>query len=197
MKTVYNIYKFLFVCIVVTAGYILASEGYLFASESPTSSWRVTYDFIMKWINFFILILLLIKFLKKPFTEFLSKSKKEISDELNEVVTAKEELDKEIQISYKTLKESDLRFRKTKERIIEQGRLKKQEIVEKANEQAQLMINAAKQKVDGYILDAAQTLQKELIDEAVAYAQKELPKEMTEKDNEKMIENFLKKAKNK
>jgi len=172
---------------------MLAFEGYLFASESG-GSWRLTYDFIMRWVNFFILIFLLIKFLKKPFTEFLSRSKKDVSDELNEVAAAKEELDKEIQISYKTLQESDIRFRKMSERIIEQGELKKQEIIEKANVQAEFMINAAKQKIDGYIIDAADALQKELIDEAVAYAQKELPKEITKQDNEKLLEDFLKKA---
>ncbi|MBW1649192.1 MAG: hypothetical protein JRJ44_00680 [Deltaproteobacteria bacterium] len=193
MKIICNIYKFLFIYIIVIAGYILASEGYLFASESA-DSWRLTYDLIMRWVNFFIFIFLLIKFLKKPFTEFLTRSKKEVSDELNEVVTVKEGLDKEIQISYKTLQKSDLRFRKMRERIIEQGGLKKQEIIEKANAQAAFMINAAKQKIDGYLVDAADALQEELIDEAVACAQKELPKEITERDNEKLVEDFLKKA---
>ncbi len=195
MKTICNIYKFLFICIIVTAGYMLASEGYLFAASESGNSWRSTYDLIMRWVNFFILIFLLIKFLKKPFVEFLSKSKQEISEELNEVVAAKEELDKDIQTSYKLLQESDIRFRKMRERLVKQGELKKREIIEKANLEAEFMINAAKQKVDGYIIDAADALQKEIIEEAAAYAQKELPKEITEKDNEKLLEDFLEKAK--
>ncbi|MBW1615997.1 MAG: hypothetical protein JRJ49_05585 [Deltaproteobacteria bacterium] len=194
MKIICNIYKFILVCIVVTAGYMLASEGYLFASESG-GSWRPAYDLIMRWVNFFILILLLIKFLKKPFAEFLNKSKKKVSDELNEVVAAKEELDKEIQTSYKILRESDVRSSKMRERLVEQGELKKREIIKKANAEAKFMINSAKQKVDGYIIDAAEALQKEIIDEAAAYAEKELTKKITEKDNEKLVENFLEKAK--
>ena len=53
-----------------------------FAADG-SNQWRPTYDLVMRWLNFGILVFLLIKFGKKPLLSLLHKRKEELQREIN------------------------------------------------------------------------------------------------------------------
>ena len=56
------------------------------------------------------------------------------------------------------------------------------------------MLESAKQKIESRIADAREVLKAELVDDAIALAMKKLPEIITDQDNQKFIDAFIKSA---
>mmetsp|Transcript_18459 Transcript_18459/g.8602 ORF Transcript_18459/g.8602 Transcript_18459/m.8602 type:complete len:209 (+) Transcript_18459:1519-2145(+) len=190
MNKLNNALRFGFISMIVMSVclHILGCE--VFASEAE-SSWRPIYDIIMRWLNFLILAFLIIKFSKKPLKDFLHKERENIASEIEKVEQEKQKVSERIKEANKLLEESNVRFKQLEERIIEQGRRRKQEIIIDAKKQSKLMLQTAKQRIDNYILKAQAQLKSEMIDEAFVYAFEKLPEKVTDKDNYKLVDVFL------
>ncbi len=93
--------------------------------------------------------------------------------------------------TYRILDQSDARFAELKKKIVQQGEKKKQEIIEDAQEQSRLILQTTKQKIESRIVQAKAAFRAELIDTATEMALERLPKEITEEDDRKMIEQYL------
>jgi F-type H+-transporting ATPase subunit b len=160
-----------------------------FAGEK--GDWRPTYDLVMKWVNFAILVFLIVWFGRKPIMNFLRSQKEEVAEEIELLEKKKAELAEEIRKTQKALEESDAHFADLKDKIILQGEKRKQELIEDARKQSEYMMETAKKKIGNQILQAKQAFKTELIDAAMDIAEKRLPKEMTHEDNEKMVNLYL------
>ena len=152
---------------------------------------RETYDTAMLVFNFIILVILFIKFAKNPLKDFLENRKLEIAREIKRIEDEKKEVLKKIKNAKKDLDDSEVRFEKIKQRMIDQGEKKKQELIDNAKKQSEAMIDKAKQKIDNDIVRAKNTLRSELVDAAMDLATKNLPKEINDKDKDKFIDEYL------
>ncbi|QTA91997.1 F0F1 ATP synthase subunit B family protein [Desulfonema magnum] len=179
----------LFFYTVVICLHILGTEA--LAAEEAGSSWRGTYDLIMLWLNFGILAFVCVKFGKKPLMDFLHGRKKEVADEISQVEKEKEQLVNKIKETYKVLDESEVQFSELKQKIVSQGEKKRQNIIEDAQRQSQIMLETSKQKIGSQILQAKSKFRSEMIDEAVALATERLPKEMSDEDDQKFVEEYI------
>jgi F-type H+-transporting ATPase subunit b len=153
--------------------------------------WRSTYDLILRWINFGILAFILLRVGKTPFKNFLSGQKEKLANELKRKEEEKEAATNEVKEIEDALKDAEIRFAAIKDRIVEQGEKQKQRIIEGAKMQSRQIIEDAKRRVDGQILQAKQRIKSELVESAVELAMKRLPKEITEEDNQRLLEQFL------
>ena len=90
-----------------------------------------------------------------------------------------------------TLDESQERFAELKERIVHQGEKKKQEIVKEAHNLSEVMIEDAKRKIEYQILQARNTIRAQMLDAAIDLAMERLPREITDEDNEKFIDQYI------
>lgn len=160
------------------------------AAES-SGGWRQTYDLIMMWINFSILAFVIVKFGKGPIMDFLHGRKAELAREIGDIEEKKKAVMAKINDTYRTLDQSDARFEALKQKIVEQGEKKKQEIIEDAQEQSRLILDTTKQKIESRIIHAKATFRSELIDAAVEKAMDRLPREITEEDDRKIVEQYL------
>jgi F-type H+-transporting ATPase subunit b len=154
-------------------------------------NWRPTYDLIMKWVNFGILVFVLVKFAGGPIKEFLEGRKEELALEIKKVESDKDKVLEKIKEAMQTLDESHVRFEKLKERILEQGEREKQKIIESAHQQSQIMLESAKRKIDSRIQQARKTIRMEMVDVAIALASEKIPEKITEEDSNKFIDAFL------
>ena len=164
-----------------------------FAAEN-SSSWRPTYDLILRWINFAIIVFVVNKYAKTPVMNFLRGQKDKLANEIEKLENEKDNMAKEVEKTKKTLDESEIRFNDLKERIVQQGERKKQDIIESAQNQSRMMLDDANRKIDSYILSSKNAFKAELIDAAIELAMERLPKEITAEDNEQFIAQYLSSA---
>ncbi len=155
------------------------------------SGWRSTYDLILRWINFGILVLLILKVAKTPLKNFLAGQKNKLAQELERRKEEKEAATQEVEEILDSLKAAETRFSNIKDRILQQGEKRKKQIIDDASGQSRQIIEDAKRRVGGQILQAKQQLKSELIESAVDLAAKRLPREITKEDAQKFVDRFI------
>lgn len=183
-------HRFLFclgMCLI--AAFLCASSAF---AEEASGNWRPTYDLIMKWINFFILVIIFVKYGKNPIMNFLYGKKDALSREITQIEDEKQKAIERVQVTAKELEESEARFQELKQKIIKQGESHKTEIIDEARRQSLIMFETAKQKLEARIIRAKQKFQAELVDAAIALSLETLPGIVTADDNKKMIRSYIK-----
>lgn len=182
-------------CFYISAGVFLlhlTATGALASDDG--GNWRPTFDLIMRWANFIILAGLLFKFSRSPLKNFLDGKKKEVADVIEKLEAEKEEMLGQLDKQQQFLEDSKIRLSRLKERIIAQGEKNKLDIIEDAKKESNIMLAAAKLKIESRTAEARQLLKSEMIDAAVALAMEKLPQNITAADDRKFINDFLEKA---
>jgi len=157
--------KLLWVCGGISLGVLgLHLGGHEAFAAEKTSNWRPTYDLIMRWVNFGIIVFILNRYAKTPLKNFLRSKKEDLAQEIDELEEKKEDANAKIRETQKTIEESDVRFAELKARIVQQGEREKLKIVESAQQQSRAMLADAKRRIDASILQARNTVKGELID---------------------------------
>jgi F-type H+-transporting ATPase subunit b len=169
---------------------ILFFAGDVLAAEN-SATWRPTYDLIMKWVNFGILVFIIVKFGKGPIMNFLHGRKKEVADEIDRFETAREKALAEMKETQTKLDEREKYLADMKSNVRAQAENNKKRLIEDARRQGVQMLEDAKKKVEYQIIAARQSFQSEMIDMAMNIASEKLPKEISEYDNEIMVEQYL------
>jgi F-type H+-transporting ATPase subunit b len=174
----------------MTLFFLLALANSAFAAEGQ-ASWRPTYDLVMSYVNFCILVAALVKMLKKPLKQFLAGSKKTISSQIERVESRKSEAEKTIRETRQTIAESDTRLEGIKTRILEQGKQRKQTIIDEARQQSRQMLVDAKKRIDHQILQARDAFRAELVDSAIDIATKKIPQIFSADDDKRLVKAFI------
>jgi len=184
--------KLLWVCGGISLGVLgLHLGGHEAFAAEKTSNWRPTYDLIMRWVNFGIIVFILNKYAKTPLKNFLRRKKEDLAQAIDELEEKKEDANAKIRETQKTIEASDVRFADLKARIVQQGEREKLKIVESAQQQSRAMLEDANRRIDASILQARNTVKGELIDAAIDLAMERLPQEITAVDNEKFVTEYL------
>lgn len=190
-----NVDKIIFTCVgmitFVLALHLFANDA--FAAEK-SSSWRPTYDLVLRWANFAIIVFLVNKYAKVPIMNFLKGQKEKLAKEIETLENKKKNMAEKVESTKKAFDESEIRFEKLKQRIVQQGERRKQEIVESAQNQSRIMLDDANRKIEAYILSSKNKFKADLIDAAIELARERLPKEITDEDNEQFISQYLSSA---
>ncbi len=156
--------------------------------------WRSTYDEIMRWLNFGIFVLVIVKFARAPLVDFLKGRKEEVADEIKQVENQKQQAEEDVQGIVQKFEESRRHLEKIKTRILNQGEQRKEQIIADARSESEMMLNASKINIKGQIANARDRLRFEIIDEAIDMALKKLPDEITDQDNAKIVNEYLQHA---
>ena len=157
-------------------------------------SWRATYDLIMRWVNFIILAAVIVKFGRRPLMNFLTGRKEEIAYELRRLEEEKQAVLHKVGEMRRQIEESESRFEQIRERIIRQGRSRKQALIEEAHRESRMLMESARNHIDNRLRQAKRKLRAEIIDLAADKAIQKLPDEITEEDNRMLVEKYLQRA---
>jgi len=161
-----------------------------FAADS-SGDWRSTFDLVMRWLNFGILVFLLIKFGKNPLMNLLRQRKQELQREIKWAEEQRQEAEAKVKEANRQLDESIARLEEIKEKIIKQGEIIKQKIIQDAQAESKIILEEAKRRIDTQALSARKMCQAEMIDEAMKIVLQKLPQQITEEDNQKFLDQFL------
>ncbi len=111
--------------------------------------------------------------------------------EIEMVEEKKEAANKKIQDAARMLDESEVRFARVKERIIQEGETKKQKLIEDAKQESKILLESTMKKIDNQLLDAQRAFKSELVDTAISLAMERLQDEIDTEDNQKFTNQFL------
>ena len=163
-------------------------------AADSSGDWRPIFDLVMRWVNFLILAFLLIKFSRAPIKNFLEGKKEDIARDIEALEADKKQMLREIDESRKQIENSKERLSQLKKTIIAQGEKNKIKIIEDAERESKILLESAKQKIESRIADAREVLKAELVDDAITLAMKKLPEIITDQDDQKFIDAFIKSA---
>jgi F-type H+-transporting ATPase subunit b len=168
--------------------HLLGNEAF---AEEGSGDWRKNYDMVMLWVNFGILAFVLVKFGRNPLMSFLRMRRNEVAAEIKDLEDEKTLVTEKITEARQALTESDARFAELKEMIVHMGEKKRQDLIKDAEQESRNLMNLAQQKVGGYILAAKRAFKEQLIDASVSLALSRLPDQMTEEDNQRLVDQYL------
>ncbi len=160
------------------------------AAQEP-AGWRPIYDVVMKWVNFLILVFVIVKFARAPLKNFFKQKEIEVSSEIEAMEAEKKAAEAKIAEARQAIEHRQERFEQIRARMLRQGKRRKEQIIESARRESRLMIEAARHKVEGQIRQARERLREEMVDLAIDMAMKRLPEEMQETDNQKLLHRYL------
>jgi F-type H+-transporting ATPase subunit b len=173
----------------VVIGILLLSTEASAADNS--GDWRPIFDLVMRWLNFGIIVFILVKYARTPIKDFLLSRREEVARDIEMVEEKKEAANKKIQDAARMLDESEVRFARVKKRIIQEGQTKKQKLIEDAQQESKILFESTMKKIENQLLDAKRAFKSELVDTAISLAMKRLPDEITTEDNQKFTNKFL------
>jgi F-type H+-transporting ATPase subunit b len=168
--------------------HLLGSEA---SAADNSGNWRPVFDLVMRWLNFGIIVFILIKYARTPIKDFLLSRREEVAREIETIEEKKEAANRKIQDAARMLAESELRFTRIKARIIQEGQTKKQKLIEDAQQESKILLKSTMKKIETQLLDAKRAFKSELVDTAISLAMKRLPDEITTEDNQKFTNKFL------
>jgi F-type H+-transporting ATPase subunit b len=154
-------------------------------------NWRPTFDLVMRWVNFAIIVILLVKFAKTPLINFLSGRKEQIERKIKEYEQQKDAVEHQIIETQDMLAHSMVRFENIKKSIIDDGERQKQLIIEDARQESKLLLRATQHKIEHQIREARYAIRSELVEAAIALAEKKISAEITAADQQKLTDLFL------
>jgi len=161
-----------------------------FALEE-TSTGRKVWDNIMLFVNFGILVFLFIRYGKKPLMDFLRSERNTVENELNELTDKKQGVQSQRDVEAENLKDIDQIIEEIRSHILERGKKEKEEIIQQGRALADKMIQDARAYSENRIVAARQELSEEMLDMALSMAKDKLSRDMTDEDNNKLVNQFL------
>lgn len=176
-------WRLFFVILLVTATDALGAEA--------SSNWRPTYDLVMRWFNFGILVVLFFKYARKPLTAFLNGQSKQIEENIQRVETEKETIKTRVSELQKEREDGRENLHQVRDRVISQGKLKKQSLIDDAKRESHLLLESTKHKIEHEITSAREKLQAELVDRSIDLAIQKLPQLMTDQDMQHSLKMYL------
>lgn len=152
---------------------------------------RQTWDLVMRWVNFIILAVVIVKYARAPLAQFFKEKRAETSQTIKQLEEKRAEAELKIRDGRIQLKSSQDKLALIKERILAEGQKRKEKIIEEARQESRLMLTAAQVKIENQIRDAAEKIKIELIDMAVQRAEAKLPQLLVRQDHNRLIEQWM------
>lgn len=169
-------------------GIALASGG----GEGGHDSGGQVANLMYRLLNFALMVIILVVVLKKVnIGEFFARRKEGIREKLENLQKEKDEAEKRCQILEKKLKEFEVQRKEILEQFKAEGAKEKEKIITEAMERAVQILTQADLTIEREIQGAKDTLRKEMVDLAAGKARDIIAKEMTDRDQDFLVDEFI------
>lgn len=145
-------------------------------------------------INFGILAAALFFILRKPASQALNSRISGIKEQLEELEMKKQEAEKELAQHKEKLALLDKEAEKIVEEYIRQGNEAKARILKEAELMAEKLETKAKRNIEHEFKQARNQLQTEIIEQALAKAEKEIIEKISSEDQTRLVDEYLEKV---
>jgi F-type H+-transporting ATPase subunit b len=181
--------------IIAQALFVLAAAGLAFASGGGEEPHGLPWgNYLYRVVNFIVVAFLIWKFAGAKIKDMFKGRRSQIKRDLDELEVRQGEAEKRL----KDVERSIAGLEQEKQAILEeakrQGEDLKRAIVEKANRDAELIKTQAKKSAEFEAKAALDGLRNEMADLIVAAATKIVQEKLSEKDHEKLVDDYLTKV---
>ncbi|MGV8073643.1 MAG: hypothetical protein AB2L11_03635 [Syntrophobacteraceae bacterium] len=148
-------------------------------------------DFLLRSLNFVIVVAILVKLLKKPLVNFLATRREDIRELLEQLQAKRLEAEKvaaEYQAKLSTL---DDQTKQIVAELLAEGESEKQKIIDAAKKQAEYIKQQAQLAAQQEIKIAKERLQEEIAELSVAAAEDILRKKIKAEDQDRLVKDFM------
>jgi len=184
-------------CILLISVLVVAIVGGIalsaFAAEEKegTSSFKKTWIQVWQVLNFLILAFFLYKLLKDPAKKFFQDRAQMFQQQIEEAEGASVEAEREFKELEQRLELLDEEIQQLRQVITEQGERERDKIIADAKQTAEYMLEKARLQSDMMVRRAKMQLRRQVIDEAVGTAEKSIRKAIEQKDQERLVNEYL------
>jgi F-type H+-transporting ATPase subunit b len=161
-----------------------------FASEEASGG-RTIYHTIMLFVNLGIFVFLFVRYVKKPFMNFLRSERESVEKQINELTDKKQGAQSQRDAEAEQLEDIDRIIRELCSSILEMGEREKEKIIQNGKSLAEKMIRDAEVYSENRIAAARKELSEEMVDMALSMAKEKLLKNMTDEDNDHLVNRFI------
>jgi len=148
-------------------------------------------NFIWHCLNFSILAIVLVKYLRKPISDGLRGRTEQIQARFDELEAKRQEAEKKYAEYERKLSGLEDEAKRILTTFVEQGQSEKEKIITQAHEAAERIKAQAEFYVQQELAKARVALQKEMADSAVEAAEELIRKNLTEQDHHQLISEYL------
>jgi len=150
-------------------------------------------DWVFKFLNFAVLVGLLIKFGGKPLKDYLQNRHNTIKTKIDEANKAVEEAEA-LKAQYeRKLSQLDNEIEAFKKVVIEEAQKEKQKIIDEATEFASRIREQARIAYEQEMKDAMNTIKEEIARLTMERAEKLIAEKLTKEDHNTMVGDFIEK----
>ena len=171
--------------------FILTVTSLAFASgggEEHTPLWK---EYMWKILNFLLLFIVLYKFAKKPFADFLQKRSETIAKTLQEAKAAREAAEKALREVEGRLKSKDAEIEAIIAAAKRSGELERNAIIEESVRLKEKIVEQAKTNIEFELKQAKEIIKAEAVELAMELAEKKLKERLTIDEQEKLLDDSL------
>jgi F-type H+-transporting ATPase subunit b len=186
--------KFLVFFVMVIVGCVLLSGFALAAGEEGHGQDRSgdLKDLLYRFMNFALLVIILFVALKKVgIKQFFLSRTEEIKKKLEELRRGKEQAEQKYRDLEKRLQDFEGKKREIIEQFKAEGRAEKEKIVDEARSRVNQILEQAEATVQQEIQAARDRLKAEVLTLATRQAEEIIAREMTEKDQDRLVDDFI------
>lgn len=155
---------------------------------------RATWDQVMRWVNFLILVAVIVKYARTPLISFFNGKQAETARAFERIETEKKLAEQKVNEGRIKLEASQERLEKIKSRIVSEGQRQKETIIAAAEQESRVMLESARARIDSQIREAYQIIREDLIESATEKAMEKLPRLVTDQDHERMVGLWMEQA---
>ena len=174
---------------------VVAISGIAFAA-SPGGEVHNNWLKVDTWkvLNFGILAIGVFFIARKPVAQFFSSRAKSIEDEIKELELKKAEAQKKLTEYQAKFKNLDQESKQIVEDYIKQGEEAKTRIIAEAEVQAEKLEDMAKRNIQQAFKSAKAKLQQEIVEKAMEKAEEVIKASISSDDQDKLVDEYLKKV---
>jgi len=145
-------------------------------------------------MNFALLVVVLFYLLRKPISEILNSRIKSIQEQLESLEAQRAEAEKRLAEYNDQLSNLEREAQKIIESYIKQGKEAKAKILKETETAAEKLQAQARRNIENEFAKAKQVLQREVLEKSLGKAEEMLKNEITTRDQDKLIDEYLKKV---
>lgn len=169
----------------------IALSAFAAEEKEGTSSFKKTWIQVWQVLNFLILAFFLYKLLKDPAKKFFQDRAQMFQQQIEEAEGASVEAEREFKELEQRLELLDEEIQQLRQVITEQGERERDKIIADAKQTAEYMLEKARLQSDMMVRRAKMQLRRQVIDEAVGTAEKSIRKAIEQKDQERLVNEYL------